>query len=188
MTTFTVLGGAQFKATIRRLERASDGRELRRKLASALRDAGRPVVADMQNAIRTMDIHGVKNTGSRHRPVTGLGSRRRAAFMAVHGRRGSTGLRATVARGVKQSVRTTGNTVGWTIFVSNRQMPQSQRKLPQHLGNPNGWRHPTFGNRSARGWVRQFGEPYFHVTIRRHRGRLRAAAKDAVDDALKGIL
>jgi hypothetical protein len=177
VTSFTVVGNQEMQRLTRRWRQAADGRDLRQRWARELRDAGRDVVADMQQTIRTMNVRGVR----------GGGRKRRSQFNAARRLRGSSGLRATVARGVKQSIRTTGAEVGWRIFVDNSHMPRSQRNLPAHLDNPRGWRHPTFGRRGSGDWARQFGTPYFDVTVARHRRRLVRVVWVATDEHVRGL-
>lgn len=177
MTSFSVVGQNQMAMLSRKLAKAADGSELRRNFTRRLRAAARPVVEDMQHAIRTMNVRG----------VPGGGRKRRRQFMVVHRLRGSPGLRATVARGVKFQMRTTGRDVGVRIWVDNSHLPWSQRNLPAHLDNPRGWRHPLFGRRGSGEWFQQFGTPYFRSTIARHERDLRRAAKAAVDELLEGL-
>lgn len=177
MISFTVSDHGEMQRLSRRLRGASNGRELRRRMTTNMREVGRLVVEDMKSEIRTMQIKGTR----------GGGRKRRRQFMAVHNLRGSPGLRATVARGVKQSLRTTGDGVGWTIFVDNSHMPYSQRNLPEHLDNPKGWRHPRFGHRGKGDWFAQYGTPYFRSTLRRWNRRLYNAYRDAVDETVKGL-
>lgn len=177
MTSFTLVGNTQMQALSRKLAKAADGSELRRNFTRQLRAAARPVVEDVQTAIRTMNVRGVR----------GGGRKRRRQFQAVHRLRGSSGLRATVARGVKFQMRTTGRDVSCRIFVDNSHMPFSQRNLPAHLDNPKGWRHPTFGRRGSGDWAQQFGTPYFRSTIARHERRMRNAATAAVNEMLGGL-
>lgn len=183
MTAFTVLGGPEFAAFTRRLQRAGNGREIRQWMTRKLREVGRPVVIDIQAAVRAIQVRG----------TAGRGSQRRAGFQKARGLRGGSGLRATVARGAKLSIRLTGKDVGMRVYMDNSHMPRSQRNLPAHLNNPRGWRHPVFRRRTKGGqvvnvWVRQVGEPYFDRVIQRHRNRVLAAAKEAVDEAIQEIL
>jgi hypothetical protein len=177
VTSFTLIGNHQLKELSRKLAAAANGVELRRNLRANLREAAKPAIDEMKTRILAMDVKGVR----------GGGRKRRAQFNAARRLRGGAGLRATVARGVKLELRTTGRDVVARIFVDNSHMPRSQRNLPSHLDNPRGWRHPRFGHKGAGDWFQQFGEPYFDVTIRRHRRSLERAARRAAADVVGGL-
>lgn len=123
------------------------------------------------------------------------GTRRREAFHQsarlrgrnVRARVGGYGLRASTARAIKSKVNYTGRKLGARVLVDPSAMPPSQRRLPRHLDNPRGWRHPTFHNRTSRGWVTQYGEPYFSSPIERHRDEVRREIKADVDEVMRTL-
>lgn len=179
MTTLAVTG-VDLKDFARKLRAAKNGKALRAKVGRALRDAAKPVVADVKASVMAVSVTGARGGGSKRREGTFRAHRPRARTP-----RGGFGLRATIARGAKSSVRFSGKRVGLRIFMDNSHMPRSQRNLPSHLDNPRGWRHPVFGNRST--WVTQRGEPYFRRVMVRHTPRVREVVRRAVSDALREL-
>lgn len=180
MTTYRVRGHGDLKEFVRKRRRAVNGRTVQAALGKALKELTDPIVRDLRASVMAVDSRGVRGGGSKRREGTHLARQKRRP-------RGGFGLRATVARGAKATVRLAGSAAQMTVWMDNSHMPRSQRNLPSHLNNPKGWRHPTFGRRGKGDWAQQFGEPYFDRVINRYRFRTIQAAKNAVDQAIREL-
>jgi hypothetical protein len=156
-------------ARMRKLGIALRGQDkvLRAELLAASRRAAAPIVADVRATVQ-----GIPVTGS-----AGGGSFARAAY-AKRKPRGGHGLRNTIAAATSARARVGGKNVGVQIIVDVRRLPPDQASLPWALDSANGWRHPVFGNDT---WVRQKGQPWFAVTIRKHQAEAQAAISAAMD-------
>ncbi len=188
-------GGADFQALARKLRAAgADGRGLRRDLTQAFQTKLKPVVSDVQDAIRHLQVKGTKGRGSLSRErfaaaadlrriskAQAAGRRARARRRAAH----PTGLRATIARLVKSRVQWSGIRYGVRVYVDASGLPQKQRRLPQHLDNPGGWRHPVWGHRDR--WVGQAGNPWFMVTVKRHEADMKRFVIATVSESLRKL-
>jgi hypothetical protein len=175
-----IIQSAEWRALGVKLKKAINGKEVRRALTKGIQAEVRPAVADVKRAVKAINVRGVKGHGTRRRE-------RSYAVRYPKGRlkTGSFGLRSSVARTIKSRVKYSGNTVGVRVYSDPSAMPNKQRRLPYHLNNPKGWRHPTWGNRDR--WVKQYGEPYFDVTLARHTPRIRGSAVSHVDEALREL-
>jgi hypothetical protein len=132
------------------LKRESDGKELVKDLVRNLRTVAEPAAAAAKASILSMESH--------HESMPGL--------------------RASIARATKVSVRTTGKRAGVAIRTSKLGMPRGFRNAPKRLNSKKGWRHPVFGQDR---WVSQVGKPgWFDDTI--------AAFKPAAHEAAKRAL
>lgn len=161
--------------------------DLRRKMRKHIRQAGKPVVADMKRAVlgvnvtRSLDDYSRRwegGTGGRFVLREDLSGPREGRF----GRR-TTGLRARTAN----ALRVSQTRKGIRILVSAQRFGDYGLTLPRYLDTEAGprwkrWRHPVFGDREV--WVEQRGEPWFFVTFNRHRTKF----INAVDDAIKEML
>lgn len=152
-------GGRQLKELSRRLKDAGRG-DLRRELRSNIKDAGKPVVADLQSAVMRVEMKSSRGG-------------------VAHPDR-STGLRRRIARATTLSV--TAN--GIRLKVVGRRVDARYPKLAKYtdasIGNYARWRHPVLGNRDV--WVTQSGSPWWFVTIARHRSDFRRACLKAMND------
>lgn len=163
-----------------------NGAAIRKTLTKTIQKRLSRIAEEQKSAALSMSVKGVKSTG---------GTRRRQAFHEaarlrgrnVRARKGGHGLRASTARAIKSKVNYTGRRLGARLLVDPSAMPPSQRRLPRHLDNPRGWRHPTFNNRTARGWVTQYGEPYFSRPISRHREAVVREIKNDIDQVMRTL-
>lgn len=188
-------GGKEFLDLAKKMRAAgTTGKAVRKAATQALQKAMKPVVADLQEAIRNVDSKGVKGHGARARERFDQATEaRRVAKAAARGktaraRRGAviaTGLRARIAHGVKSRVQWSGIHYGARLYVDTSGLPQSQRSLPMHLNRAAGWRHPVFGNR--KNWVQQTGHPWWDPTIQRHIPALRRALETTITNSLKEL-
>ena len=179
-----------------------NGAAVRKALTATIQKELKSVAEDIKTEAREMTIVG-ERTGRRVRFSAGFGTQprerfdvakelRRQAVAALKGkkaraRRGSTptGLRERLAHSVKTKVQYTGFRMGAKVYIEVSNFPASQRKLPRHLNNPRGWRHPVFGHRDR--WVRERGEPYFDRPILRHRDRVRRSVALAVNEVMRTL-
>lgn len=154
----------QFRELSKQLKQAGRG-DLQKRMRREIRQASRPVVRDVQQAVRSVEVTSPK--GGHQRPDR------------------STNLRERVARAT--GVSTTQH--GVRFRVSAAKVGDYGVKLPKYLdaslGNYERWRHPVFGNREV--WAQQRGEPYFGVTITRHARDFRRAVQQAMDKVAEEI-
>lgn len=153
------------KRVVSALKKESDGKELARDLIRNLRVVAEPALAAARASILSMGSH------SEALP----------------------GLRATVARQTKISVRSTGRRPGVSIRVQKTGMPRGFRGAPAALNSAKGWRHPVFQRVTAKGryinvWVTQRGKPgWFDESIRPFKEPAKEAAARALDHAARRI-
>lgn len=152
--------------------------DLRRKMRKHIRQAGKPVVADMKRAVLGVNVTRGDDPYRRRTEETGIAPRRSTDRWGPR----TTGLRARTghALGISQTRK------GIRILVSAQRFGDYGLTLPRYLDgslrNFRRWRHPVFGNREV--WVTQHGDPWFFVTFNRHRTRF----INAVDDGIKEML
>lgn len=183
-----------FLALAKKLRAAgSQGKEMRRALTATFNRMLKPIVTDVQSAVKSVKVKGSSGRGalSRGRFHDAADLRRvskaQAAGKVARRRRSSrpTGLRASIARGVKSRVQWSGYKFGVRVYIDASGLPQSQRKLPRYLDGQGRWRHPVWGHRDR--WASQTGSPYFMVTIQPHQKRLRAEVRRTIDNALRKL-
>lgn len=178
-----VTGANQLYALNRRLKDA--GRtDLPRQLRKDIREGVKPAVAATRAAVLAIPIRGTRG-GGRSARAAGAFERSRAKDeekRRIRAERGS-GLRQTISRAVKVQIKT-GRTAAVRIVVDGKQLPADQRKLPRHLDSTQGWAHPTFGHDPQ---TKQYGKPWFEVTIRKHLREVRAAVLKALNDVARQI-
>lgn len=161
-----ILGTGQLVELQRKL-RAAGHEDIRRNLARAVRRAAEPLQADLQRTVRTLPIRGEGSAAGR---------RRRTA--RDNGRAGrDAGLRETIARSIRITIRTTTNP-GARVWIDKSRLPPDQRNLPARLDEGR-WRHPVYGNR--RRWATQYAQPWWDVTVRRHQDDMRRQIAKVID-------
>ena len=140
----------------------ADGKKLKRDLAKEIRNAVKPVVPELQGAVR--------NLPSLDSPA-------------------SPDLRDAVARQIKVGSSFTNKNPGAKIKVGTRQDPRGFRFAGRRLNSPKGWRHPVFGRTDGE-WVQQYGRRgvrWFEPPIVARRKEFQAAIRVAVDDMARRI-
>lgn len=95
----------------------ADGKQLRRDLLRELREVGKPLVPDLQSAVRSIPA------------VT----------------RAEPPLRDAVAQQVTVGARMSGRQTGLRIAVGTKKDPRGFRFAGRRLNSRKGWRHPVFG-------------------------------------------
>lgn len=166
-----ILGTGQLLELNRRL-RAAGGREVQQNLARRIRRAAEPTRDELQRAIRGTPIRGTGGAGRRRRRGGADGRAHRV-----------TGLRESIARAIRISVRTTGRP-GARVWIDRSLLPADQRSLPNRIEDGR-WRHPVFGNRSV--WTTQYGRAWWAPTLRRMEPRMRAEVERVLDDTRRRL-
>ncbi len=153
----------------------ADGKALKRDLAKEIRNAVKPVIPELQAAVRQ------------------LPSREPAA---------SPDLRDAVARQIKVGSSMANKNPGAKIKVGTRQDPRGFRFAGRRLNSPKGWRHPVFARTARAGgirglvglteevWVQQYGRQgvrWFEPPILARSKEFQAAVRVAVDDMARRI-
>lgn len=176
MPVVYVRNDQQFLRLAREL-RGPANKELRKQLGKALRQRATPVVQDVRAAVRAIPAKGSRGGGTAARTA----ARRVTKSGKVRKNPRPRGLRDTIAASTAFQLRLSGSSPAVRILVRQSSLPANQRYLPSRLNNPQGWRHPVFGNRDN--WVHQQGHPFFDVTIGKHAQPLRRDILAAIDRA-----
>lgn len=143
----------QLKKVVSALKREEDGKALAKSFIARLRVIGAPAVVAARASILGMESH------SEVLP----------------------GLRASIAKQTRLSVRTTGKYPGMSVTVSKSGMPRQFRNAGAATNAPS-WRHKVFGHDSR--WVSQIGKPgWFEKSIEPFKPGTVEAAKAAMDEA-----
>lgn len=95
----------------------ADGKQLRRDLLRELREVGKPMVPELQSAVRAIPAATVADPP----------------------------LRDAIAGQVKVGARMSGRSTGLQVSVSTKKDPRGFRFAARRLNSRRGWRHPVFG-------------------------------------------
>lgn len=136
----------------------ADGKALRRDLLREMRTVGKPLVPDLQSAVRAVP----------------------AADAMVHEPR----LRDAVASQVTVGARLSGSSTGLKVTVGTKKDPRGFKFAGRKLNRRGGWKHPVFGRDV---WVTQQGQEWFEPTILRRRDEVARAVLDAVESMARRI-
>jgi hypothetical protein len=172
-------GGREWRALAAKL-RAAKATELRKNLRRTVVDAGKPILADVQSAVRNLQVSAGHGGGAAQRRAHNASRSKSEKAKARALRRGG-GLRQTVASATKMQVIARGV----RFYVDSKRLPVDQRTLPARLDSQKGWRHPVFGNRSQ--WVDQKGGPWFVETLKKKAPQFRSAVVQAMEDTKKAL-
>lgn len=146
--------GPTLRRVVRALKKESDGKQLARDLVAELKVVAEPALAAVKASIMSMPSHAEVQPG----------------------------LRASIARQTKMSVRTTGRRPGVSIYTKKTGMPRGFSKAPKYTNRPQGWRHKVFGHVDR--WVHQTGKPgWFDDTLK----PFREPGKEAASRALHAV-
>ncbi|KAA6211775.1 hypothetical protein [Streptomyces filamentosus] len=160
-----ITGTGQLIDLSRRL-RAAGGPRLRANFARRIRRAAEPMHADLQSAIRNVNI------------TPGRGPRTGGPSPTTRP------LRATIAEAIRISVRTGANP-GARVWVDKSLLPSDLRNMASVI-NEGRIRHPVYGNR--RKWVTQWASPpWWDTTVNRHTPRMRAEVERVLGDVRRTI-
>lgn len=161
-------GTGQLLTLSRRL-RAAGGARLQRNFTRRIRRAAEPLHRDLQQAIRTQPL------ASEGRKAGSRGGRSQTTRP----------LRATLAGGVRISVRT-GGQPGARVWMDKSRLPHDLRNMPWVIEQGR-VRHPVFGNR--RRWATQWARPagWWSRTVRAGTPRMTAEVSRIVDDVRRDL-
>jgi hypothetical protein len=140
------------------------------EVAKNMRQAAKPVVAQIRTEVRSSKGQSPKGASARERQLH--------ALRRVRGKGEGGAL-------TERQVRSANKRLERLSSLRASQLPPSQRKLPRRWNSEKGWRHPVFGNREV--WVPQVGHPYFHKVIRARQGEITGAVVAAVKEAAEKI-
>jgi hypothetical protein len=149
---------------IRRLARgfrSAAGGGLQRDLTSELTREGKPVLRQVQSAVRGIEVGSERGGGTASTNLRG----RLAAATTVE------------PQGAGVLFEVHGSRVG---EAGHRLAKLSDTTLAPR------WRHPVFGNRRV--WKTNVGQPWFFVTIRAAEGQFRAAVLRAMQRTARKIM
>lgn len=137
----------------------ADGKALRRDLLRELRDAARPLVPELQSAVRALPDAS---------PAEAVPS-----------------LREAVASQITVGARLSGRSTGVKVTVGTKKDPRGFKFAARKLNRRSGWKHPVFGNRDV--WVTQTGREWFEPTILAKREQVRGAVVTAIESMAQRI-
>ncbi|MFF9285392.1 hypothetical protein [Streptomyces griseosporeus] len=163
-----VIGTGQLLELSARLRRAGH-ENIRQSFQRRIRRAAEPLRDDLQDTIRTLVIRSEgRKTGKRGGPSPT-----------------SRPLRASIARAVRISVRTTG-APGARVWLDRSLLPDDITPGVVNRLNEGRLRHPVFGNR--RRWTQQNTTPlWWDKTIRAHEPRITREVERVVDDVRRRL-
>lgn len=177
-------GAEDFKKLAAKFKAAgANGAAIRKKTTATVQKRLSRITDEQKSAALNMKVKGVQGGGTRRRE--GFHEAKRLRGKKPRAPKGGHGLRASTARAIKSKVNYTGRKLGARVLVDPSAMPPSQRRLPRHLDNPRGWRHPVHGHRDR--WVKQVGEPYFSGPIAKHREAVRREIKSDIDEVMRTL-
>lgn len=158
-----------------------DGGEVRKEFIKAMRPVVNRAAEDVRSTVRALPVsaRATWQTGNSGFAARTAYQYRQSGYKSTRRARSRGGLRESIARSTRTSIRTGGRNPSIRVRVDPKGLPPDQRKLPMYLDSPKGWRHPLFGNRSK--WVHQQGKPYFATTLNEHAPEYAAAAGEVID-------
>lgn len=171
--SISATGAKEYRELAVKLKKAGR-KDLRAKLREKIKAAGNPVLDEAKSAARSVPVTGSRGGGTKQRRGFNI-STASTARKASAGRR-KAGLRNSIAAAMRLQI----TAKGVRFVVNSDRLPVSQRRLPRHLDNPKGWRHPVFGDMEE--WAHQQGRPYFAVTIKRRAPQFRQAVLTAMEE------
>lgn len=173
-------GGQELRELGRRLKEAGR-KDLQKKFRGQVKDAARPVIADIRAAALGINVTRGSDEYVRRTRETGVAPRRSTGRWGPR----STGLRARLAKATTVSQ----TRKGIRIKVSEKRFGPYGVTLPRRLDATlpkyKKLRHPVFGNPEV--WVEHIGEPYFLNVIARHRSAFRKALFEAIEEMKKEL-
>ena len=161
-----ILGTAQLIGLSRRLRNAG-GSRLRANTARRIRRAAEPLQRDLQQAIRSVQL-------------SGSGRTKRGGPSPT-----TRPLRATLAGGIRISVRTGANP-GARVWMDKSRLPADLKNMPWVIAGGR-VRHPVFGNR--RRWATQWARPtdWWTRTVQAGTPRMRAEMERILADVRRDL-
>ncbi len=178
-----VEGAGKFRRAAQ-LCREADRTDLRRELMRGMRAAGQEILDDQRAEVRGLRISGQRFYRYGVKRVTDDDGTVRQVAVRYRPNKRSTGLRDRVAASLSLELKSTGK--ARVRFVAKPdKMPAGQQNMPRNLDNPNGWRHPVFGDTEM--WVAQEGGSWFWPPIKRKIRVLRQRMDEAITAVVNKI-
>lgn len=174
---------SEFERVQKALTAAADGKAVRAAMNKRIREATKPLVKQLQDAVRAVPVTSTRGSGSKARFAHAAGGRELSEKSAAT-LRGGAGLRETVAKAIQTKVTNSGPRQGIRIRVDGTKLPPNQRRLPKFLDGQGRWRHPTFGRDP---WVLQTGRPWWTPTLRAGQAAVKAEIAKILNDVLEGL-
>lgn len=163
-----IIGTGQLLELSRRL-RAAGHENIRSSFHRRLRRAAEPLHADLQAAIRSLDI---SSQGRKQGKRGGPSPTTRP-------------LRATIAEAIRISVRVTGNPSA-RVWIDRGRLPSDIPMGVVNRLNEGRLRHPVFGNRKR--WAQQTAPPlWWDKTVRAHHARITREVERVADDVRRRL-
>ncbi|MEU6491085.1 hypothetical protein ABZ890_11910 [Streptomyces sp. NPDC046984] len=145
-------------ALVRALRAEEDGKQLRKELASNMRDALRPGAQQAKESIMGM--------------------------ISLNG--AQPGLRSSIAKKIRPEVKLGGRWSGARVKAFKTKNIRGFPNAPKRTNRARGWRHPVYGNREV--WVTQRGKyEWFDRAFRGREGNYKAAVEQAMNDMARRI-
>jgi hypothetical protein len=182
-------GGADFRALAAKFKAAGkNGAAVRKATTKAVTRILSRITDEQKAQISAWQTGGVAGRGSvRREAFTAAKAKRRLNMKGRATRaRKSHSLRSYVRGAIRSRVAYTGYKIGAKVYVDSSALPPSQRKLPAHIDDPKGWRHPPWGHRTRK-WAHQYGTPYFRRPIERHRASVARDVQAEVDKVMRNL-
>lgn len=182
---FTV-DASDFVALSRAMSKAGE-KDLRKRLLKEMGAITKPIVADLRQSVQSVEMVEGSNRGGRNLARAEFSVRRQEVSGQLTERMvdravGRSGLRASIARGIRSVVKTGGRSDQVGVRVSTNAaatLPPEHRSLPRLLDKGK-WRHPLFGDRelwyaqatTRAGWFERVALTYQPTATRRIHGVL----------------
>lgn len=168
-----ITGTGQLLELARRLRQAGH-ENIRQSYLRRVRRAAEPLRDDLQDVIRNLDLRSEgRKTNKRGVIPRGGASPTTRPF------------RASIARAVRISVRTTG-TPGARVWLDKNLLPPDITVGAVNRLNEGRLRHPVFGNRKR--WATQWATPlWWDKTVRAHTDRITREMERVADDVRRHI-
>jgi hypothetical protein len=156
----SVRDSADLREVSKQLRQVADGKALRKELTGGIRDALKPVLAQVKSAYRAGPSRGRRHSKARQK----------------HG-----SLRVMLAKASRIEVRTSGKMAGARLRVDGRRMPDTFKAIPRYWeGQGTRWRHPVFADRET--WVQQEPHPTFYRIVVPQEDRIGTAIDRVLED------
>lgn len=147
-------------ALARALRAEEDGKQLRKELATNMREALKPAAAEAKSSIMAMGSSGIMPTAP--------------------------ALRSSISRKIRPEVKLGGRWSGARVKAFKTKNIRNFPNAPKRTNRAAGWRHPVWGNRDN--WVTQHGKiEWFDRAFQGREGIYRAAVEQAMEDMARRI-
>jgi hypothetical protein len=176
--SMAIEGADRYRELAKKL-RGPAKKKLRADLRTQINEAGKPVLDEVRERVRTLPINSGHGGGNAQRRSFNV-SKARTERAIKNAAKRPAGLRETIAKATKLQI----TAKGVRFVVASSALPADQVSLPRHLDSVKGWRHPTFAHKP---WVDQKGQPWFASTISKRAPQFRRAALNAIDQTIEEL-